>query len=256
MIDAVHDGFALGHQASQHQTGRGPEIGRHNRRRGQPLHPPGDGGIALQLEIGAHALQFMHVHKAILEHRLGDRPGAFRDTVHGRKLGLHIGREARKGRGVDVDRLGFLAVHIERYGVGLGSNAGAGLAELGQHRFQQIGAGIFQAYPPARDRRGDQIGAGLNAIRQDGVVRAVQGPDPLDLNAITARAADPGAHPVQAAGQIGDLGLAGRVVNDGPALGQRRRHHQVFRAGHGDDVQRDMRPLEPFGAGPDVAALD
>ena len=63
------------------------------------------------------------------------------------------------------------------------------------------------------------------------------------------------AHFVQQVGQVGDFGLAGAVLHDGFAVGQRRGHQQVFGAGDGNFVEDNLAALQPFGAGFDVAVL-
>jgi hypothetical protein len=47
-----------------------------------------------------------------------------------------------------------------------------------------------------------------------------------------------------------------RVLENGLAVGQRRRHHQVLGAGHRDHVGGDARALEALGAGHDVPVFD
>ncbi len=61
------------------------------------------------------------------------------------------------------------------------------------------------------------------------------------------------AHRRQARGEIDDFRLARGVFERRDAVGQRRRHHQVFRSGYRDDVERESRALEPGRAGVDVA---
>ena len=57
-------------------------------------------------------------------------------------------------------------------------------------------------------RAGDDEGAGLDAVGNDAVLRAVQFADALDADGGSARAFDLRAHLVEQVGQVGDFGLA------------------------------------------------
>jgi len=80
---------------------------------------------------------------------------------------------------------------------------------------------------------------------------------PLDGEGVGAGTADLGADAVEEVGQIHHLRLAGRVLDDGGALGEGGGDHQVFRAGNGDQLQIQHRALEPPTGGLrlDVAVL-
>ena len=134
VVDAVDQGLALGHQARQHQAGGGAQVGGHDRGGGQALDPAADGEVALEADVGAHALEFLDVHEAVLEDGLGDRADPLGHAVQGAELGLHVGGEGRVGGGVDVHRLRAPAPHVELDPVRPGLDLGAGLAQLLQHR--------------------------------------------------------------------------------------------------------------------------
>ena len=70
----------------------------------------------------------------------------------------------------------------------------------------------------------------------------------LDADPARAVALDPRAHRDQHLGEVGDLRLLGRVLEDGLALGERRGHQQVLGAGDGDHVGRDARALAAASA--------
>jgi hypothetical protein len=106
------------------------------------------------------------------------------------------------------------------------------------------------------DGRRRQQRARLDAVGDDPVPRAAQLGNPLDLDALGAGPLDAGAHGNEQAREIRHLGLAGRVLDHGGALGQRRRHHEVLGAGDGDEVGGDARALEPARPRLDVAVLD
>src|SRR5581483_3617289 len=72
VVDAVHNGLAVGNQRSQHQRSRRPQVGSQHRRRAQGSLPFHDGAVAFDLDIGSHAHQFLRVHEAVLEDILRD----------------------------------------------------------------------------------------------------------------------------------------------------------------------------------------
>ena len=61
---------------------------------------------------------------------------------------------------------------------------------------------------------------------------------------------DHGPHVVEEPGQIGDLGLTGRVVDDGRPLGQHRGHECVLRRTDARELQHDRRAVQPVGRAP------
>ena len=80
--------------------------------------------------------------------------------------------------------------------------------------------------------------------------------DALDDDLVGARALDLRAHGDEEVREVDDLRLARGVLDDGFAVGERRRHHEIFRAGDRDGVEIQPRALEPPGARADVAAFD
>ena len=64
--------------------------------------------------------------------------------------------------------------------------------------------------------------------------------DALHADGGGARAFDLRAHLDQQVGEIDDFRLARAVFHDGLAIGQRRRHQQIFCAGDGDLVENDV----------------
>ena len=63
------------------------------------------------------------------------------------------------------------------------------------------------------------------------------------------------AHGGEQRGEVGNFGFARAVLEEGFTLGEDGGHEQVFSAGDGDLVEDDVRALEAFGAGLDVAVL-
>ena len=109
---------------------------------------------------------------------------------------------------------------------------------------------------PRGDRAGDQVGAALDAIRLHLVARGAQLLHALDDDLVGARALDLRAHGDQEFREVHHFRFARRVFDDGFAVRERRRHHEILGAGdrHGFEIQ--PRALQPPGARADVAAVD
>src|SRR5580704_5230066 len=107
----------------------------------------------------------------------------------------------------------------------------------------------------AGDGSGDQEGAGFDAVGVDAVTSTVQLAHALDVNRTGACTFDLCSHGSEEGGEIGDLGLAGAVFEDGFAFGQGGGHQEVFGAGDCDFVEDDVGALEAVGAGFEVAVL-
>ena len=108
----------------------------------------------------------------------------------------------------------------------------------------------------AGNRRRDQVGAGLDTVRQHRVIASTQAFDTMYGNQVAAGILDPAAHCVDKIRQVDYLRLARRILNYGRAIRQAGRHHQVLGAGHGDLVHDDPGALEAFTARLDVTLLD
>ena len=104
MVDAVDRRLAFRGQPGDHQRHRSAQIGRHDGRALELRHALDDRRLAGQVDVGAEPGQFLHVHEAVLENRLGDLRLALGHGHQAHELRLQIGREAREGFGRDVDR--------------------------------------------------------------------------------------------------------------------------------------------------------
>ena len=102
MIDAVYDGLAGCREAGQDQGDRGAQVCGHDRGAGEGWHAADYGGGAVDVDAGAHAVEFGDVHEAVLEDGLGDHRGALRDRHQRHELGLHVGGETWEWLGHDV----------------------------------------------------------------------------------------------------------------------------------------------------------
>ena len=107
-----------------------------------------------------------------------------------------------------------------------------------------VGFAAVDVEVAAGDGSGDEEGAGLDAVGVDAVARAVEFGDALDADGGGAGAFDLCAHGDEEGGEVGDLGLAGAVLEDGFAFGEGGGHEEVFGAGDGDLVEDDVRAFE------------
>ena len=141
MVNAVHQRFAVGHQASNHQTGRGPQVGRHDGGAREFFNAFHDSNLAFNLDLRAQTHHFVDVHETIFKDGLQHRAGPVRNRIKRHELRLHIGREPRIFGG--AKRLCLEAT--------LGLNAdktiarchhGTGLAQLVDHGIQVVASGM------------------------------------------------------------------------------------------------------------------
>src|SRR5712672_3219446 len=72
MIDPVDHGLAFGGEPGNHQRHRRAQIGRHHRRAAQSGDAVDGRGFAVETYPRAEAGQFLHMHEAVFENRLGD----------------------------------------------------------------------------------------------------------------------------------------------------------------------------------------
>jgi hypothetical protein len=88
-----------------------------------------------------------------------------------------------------------------------------------QRLLQQIRPGTIEQDVAASDRRGHRISASLDAVGQNGIIRAVKLLAPLHPKRRRADPLDAGAHSDQTIGKIADLRLSCRVLDQALAFG-------------------------------------
>ena len=130
-----------------------------------------------------------------------------------------------------------------------------GLPQFRGERLEVFGPGILDQHVAAGEGRAHHERARLDPVRTHLVRHAVELVHPFDPNDLAARAAHPGAHPVQHLGQFRDLGLPGGVADHRLPAGQGRRHHEVLGGAHGRKRERDLGATKLPGAGVDVAVV-
>ena len=112
-----------------------------------------------------------------------------------------------------------------------------------------VSPGALQRDLAACQPDGDEIGRCLDPIGDDGVLDGGQFIDALDFDGGGAGADDPRTHPVEEGGQVGDLGLAGGVVDDRGPLRQDAGHHEIFGGADARVLQLHAGPDEAGAAG-------
>src|SRR5690606_20796600 len=208
VIDAIDHRFALSGETGNDETGRRPQITRHDRSALELLHAGDDGSIALDIDVRTHTVHSMGLNHAVLKHCFDHGASALGDSVERSELRLHIRRKARVRRRAHIDCAGTAPVHVELDPVVAAAHLGPRLLQLEQYCLESVRAGIFELDAPAGCGCGDPIGAGLDAVGHHRVDAAVQALNALDDNALAAVAFYLGAHRDQALREIDNLGLA------------------------------------------------
>ena len=255
MVDAIDHRFTVGDEAGDHQSRRRAQVGRHDGCALQALDAAHERAIALDRDLGAEALQLERMHEAVLEDGLGDHGGALRDGGERHELRLHVGREARIGRGAHAHSAGA-AGGLELDGGAIDGDASARFAQFLERRVEGIGRRAEQTDAAARRGGGGEVGAGLDAVRHHRVLGTVQRANAIDADDVAARALDARAHRAEATSEVEHLRLSGRILDERRALGEGGRHHQVLGARHGHHVHDDARTTQPLGHRVHVAVLD
>ena len=114
VVNPIDRSLSFCDQASQHQTGRCPQVRGHYLRTPQLTHTVHYRSVATQFDVRTHALQFLHVHKTVLENTLGDGSRPFGDAIQKDELGLHIGRKTRVWGSLQRHCPGSATRHIQR----------------------------------------------------------------------------------------------------------------------------------------------
>ena len=123
--------------------------------------------------------------------------------------------------------------------------------EAAQQHVHVVGAGAAQHHLATADRDRGQVGGGLDAVGHHLVIGGVQfaGLDAVDDQRGRADALDLGTHADEEVAQVGDLGLAGRVVDHRGALGVHRGGEDVLGGADAGELERDVGAVQALGAG-------
>ena len=133
----------------------------------------------------------------------------------------------------------------------------AHVGEPAQQHVHVFGASTAEHDFAAADSHRGEIGRGLDAISDHGVIGGAQrtGLHTVDDDRRRAGTLDVGAHRAQHGAQVGDLRLAGRVVDDRRPLGVHRRSEDVLGGPDAGELERDIGPVQTIGSGLDVPVL-
>ena len=260
MVDALDPGFAGGGESREDERRARAQVARHDGGAGEGIDAVDDGARALNRDVGAHALELRNVHEAVRVDALGDDGKAGGEGHEGAHLGLKVGREARVGKGDDIDALArTVADDADLLGDGVALAADAALFELVDEGAHVAGDDVLDSHVAAGDGARDEEGSGLDAVGQDAVRAAVEGFDTGDLEVVAADALDLGAHLDEHVAEILHFGLAGGAFDARDAGGEGGGHDDVGRAGDGRALtaaEKDVISADFGGIDLDVSGVD
>ena len=174
------------------------------------------------------------------------------------ELGLHVGREARVGSGLDIDRPKRVARsgYADRAVARLDGDAGARqhVGECGQ----VAGVDALDEDVVAEKGPRDDVGGRLDPVRLHVVLRPAEALHALDADGPGSGAFDVRPHGAQERGEIFDLRLARASFEDRLPAREGRRHENVLGAADGRLLEPNPGAAQPVGARLDetVAKLD
>ncbi len=121
-----------------------------------------------------------------------------------------------------------------------------GFLQFLQHIFENVGARVGQRDVAAYRCRSHQKRAALDAIRHDTMAGAVQFFHTDDADGVAASPFNFCAHGDQAIRQIDHFRFARRIFQQRLTVCQHCGHHQVFRAGDTDQIEKYPRAFQAF----------
>ena len=110
-----------------------------------------------------------------------------------------------------------------------------------------LGPATDDLHVPASRRRRERPAAGGDAVGHDVVLRRVERVDAVDLDGRRAGPAHVGAHGDEELGDVGDLRLAGGVLDAGVPGGEHRGHEDVLGGPDARELQVHARAVQPLG---------
>ena len=195
-------------------------------------------------DVSTHASHFAGVQETIFENSFGDSRSALGLRGQSHVLRLHVCGEAGIFLGGDVGGDEFVAVVDAKSGVIENFNGDAGGLQLGDDGVEVRGIAIGDGEVAIGDGAGDEEGAGLDAVGDDGVRGAMKKLDAMDGEGAGIVAPDARAHFAEEMDEVGDFGFASTILESGDAVGERSGHEDIFRAGDGDFFEDDVRAFE------------
>ena len=135
------------------------------------------------------------------------------------------------------------------------ADAAAALPERFDHARAGRGCSAAERERPAAGGAGAEIGRSLDAVREDGVGRAVQRLSALDLDRWGPGAAEICAAGAEERAEVGDLRLTGGVFDRGAAVCAKGSQHGVFRRADAGARQAEARAVQPVRPAADSPAF-
>jgi len=125
----------------------------------------------------------------------------------------------------------------------------AGQLQLEKHHVQVLRPTAIEPQLASRGGHRDRVRAGLEVIRDDGVLGAAQILDAINDEALGADAFDARTHLAEQMAQVLDVWLTRGVEDLGTALGKNRGQEDVLSAGDGWEVEHDALPAQAVDLG-------
>jgi len=248
VVDALDGGLARSDESGEDETGAGAKVGGLDGCAGKWGWAVDDGAVAANGDVGAHALHFEVVKKAVFENGLGNGGDAFGLRGERHVLRLHVSGEARVFFGGDVGGdESSNTTHAELQGRGF-FDGNASVTKPGDDRSEVLRFTVGEGEIAIGDGPGDEERTGFDAVGDDRVFCAAERPDAADGESGCGVAFDVRAHLAEQVDEVSDFRFAGCVFKNGFTVGERRRHQNIFGSGDGDFVEGNPCAFEAAGA--------
>ena len=195
MVQAVDFRSAFRLQGCQHQGGGGPQVGGHDGGAAERFHSGNDGGAVIHLDVRPHALEFGAVHETLRENSILHHGDARRGGEESRHLGLHVRGVAGIRGSLDFSAFGrFPGNDGDRIPPLVEFHVVAALPEQIRHHSHVFLTHAPQGHAIPHHGRRHHKGAGLNAVRDNGMVAATELFHSLNDDPARSRTLNIGAH--------------------------------------------------------------
>ncbi len=225
-------------------------MGSHRSAR-EPIQTANDGVMALGADVGSHPHQLVDVAEATGKDVLGDDPHPVGGGEQRHEEGLVVSGQARIRQRRHVDGAETARGHSP-HPVSHGGDTHPHLPQLLHEHVHVVSPSAGQGDLASGRPKCGQERRRLDSVGHHAVFDRGQALDALDSDRRAPRPQHVCPHTVEESGQVGDLGLAGGVVDDRGPLGQDRGHERVLRGTHAGELEQDPGAVEPVGRCLDV----